>query len=62
MVNKEGEYMVNKETLHLGQRVLVTDGQLEGVIDALTQTFVGVNIVGGGYALYDYDEIEVIDK
>lgn len=49
--------MVDKTKLNLGQRVLVGDEMKEGVIDALTQTFAGVVLQGGGYGFYNYDRI-----
>ena len=51
--------MVAKEELHLGQRVLAGAEKKEGIIDALTQTFAGVIILGGGYEFCRYKEIEV---
>ena len=51
--------MVAKESLHLGQRVLVGAEKRPAVIDGLTQTFAGVIIQGGGYEYYGYDQLEV---
>ena len=49
--------MVNKNELHLGQAVLVGTEMKKAVIDALTQTFAGVVLQGGGYGFYEYNEI-----
>lgn len=52
--------MVRKETLHLGQVVLVGAEKREAVIDGLTQTFAGVDIPGVGYKFVGYEEIECV--
>lgn len=49
--------MVVKESLHLGQKVLVGENRLNGVVDGLTQTFVGVIVDGQGLMLLEYNEI-----
>ena len=53
--------MVNKETLHLGQLVLVGANREPAVIDGLAQTFAGVRLQGGGYEFYGYDAIQSIE-
>ena len=52
--------MVRKETLHLGQVVLIGAEKREAVIDGLTQTFAGVDIPGVGYKFVGYEEIECV--
>ena len=49
--------MVEKETLHLGQKVLVGDEKEPGVIDGLTQEYAGVMMEYGGYEYVDYGEL-----
>lgn len=46
--------------MHLGQVVLVGADKMEAVIDGLTQTFAGAQLLGGGYGFYGYDEIEEV--
>ena len=49
--------MVAKESLHLGQKVLVGENRLQGVVEGLTQTFVGVIVNGQGLIFLDYKEV-----
>lgn len=46
--------MVNKETLHLGQKVTYNEG--EAVVDALLQNSVGL-LVGGRTVITSYDNV-----
>lgn len=51
--------MVNKESLHLGQRVLYGDDRREAVVDGLTKTVVGLVLLGeeGRYVICEYSEL-----
>ena len=49
--------MVIKETLHLGQEVLIGDRREKAVVDGLTQTYAGVIIKGGPLMLVEYADI-----
>lgn len=49
--------MVEKEQLHLGQRVLVGDERDPGVIDGMTRDYAGVMMEYGGYEYVDYGEL-----
>lgn len=46
-----------KEILHLGQRVLFGDERVEAVIDALTQTTVGLCTADGSYIIGGYEDV-----
>ena len=52
--------MINKELLHLGQRVLYGDERVDATVNALTQTEVGL-IVGDDYIIGDYEDVYVED-
>lgn len=52
--------MVDKNTLHLGQVVLVGEKKEPAVIDGLTQTFAGVKLQGGGYDFFGYEEMAYV--
>ena len=49
--------MVTKESLHLGQEVLVGAEKIKGVIDGLTQTFAAVSLKNGVYDFFHYEEV-----
>lgn len=49
--------MVAKETLHLGQTVFYGEKMERAVVDALTQTGIGLCVEDGRYVLTGYDEI-----
>lgn len=50
--------MAKKESLHLGQKVCFGDNRQEAVIDALTQTSIGL-VVGTGYIIGGYEDVYV---
>lgn len=45
-----------KKMLRLGSRVMC--GGVYGVVDALTQSYVGVLLQGGGYRVVPWDDVE----
>lgn len=49
--------MIPKETLHLGQEVLVGDRRERAVVDGLSQTFAGVIVNGGPLMIVAYEKI-----
>lgn len=49
--------MISKESLHLGQHVWFGAEKREGVVDGISQTVVGLMMVGGGYVLAEWDEL-----
>lgn len=49
--------MVQKETLHLGQRVLYGEKREEAVVDALTQTGLGLCVGDGKYVVTGYEDV-----
>jgi len=50
---------MEKSQLHLDQRVLFIPGGVEGVVDGISRTVVGL-VTAGGYVLAGWDEIEVL--
>lgn len=49
--------MIAKETLRLGQEVLLGSSRERAVVDGLTQTFAGLVLADGGYVYSDYSEL-----
>lgn len=49
--------MIAKETLRLGQEVLLGSSREHAVVDGLTQTFAGLVLADGGYVYSDYSEL-----
>lgn len=52
--------MAKKESLHLGQKVYFGENRVEAVVDALTQTTIGL-VVGAGYIIGDYKDVYAED-
>lgn len=49
--------MVQKETLHLGQKIFWGEGRNSGIVDALTQTGLGIALDEGGYVVARYEDV-----
>ena len=49
--------MVNKESLHLGQNVLYGEKRESAVVDALTQTGIGLCVDANRYVIARYEDI-----
>lgn len=49
--------MVQKESLHLGQKVLYGERREEAVVDALTQTGLGLCVGDRKYVVASYEDV-----